>query len=68
MGHGALGGADNKADSIDHIHDALDLSSEILMAGGVHYVDIVVVVSDACCFGSLYIPTYKIVIPFSLYS
>lgn len=47
LSHRAFGGTDNQADTIDHVHDTLDLSSEVLMAGCVNDVDIVIVILNA---------------------
>ena len=50
--HRSLCGTYDKADPINHVHDALDLSSEVLMARSVDYVDAVVMVCDVGALGA----------------
>jgi hypothetical protein len=52
LGHGPFCGADDQAYSVDHVHNSFYFSSEILMAGRVDDVDVVVVIKDAGGLGS----------------
>ena len=52
LSHRPLGGTDHQAHPIDHVHNSLDLTSEILMARRVHNVYAVVVVANVSALGT----------------
>jgi hypothetical protein len=51
LGHRAFGSTDNQANTIDHSHDTLDLTAEIMMARGIDNVDLVSIVTDVGALG-----------------
>jgi hypothetical protein len=44
LGHGTIGSVNDEADTIDHGHDTLDLTTEISVTGGIDNVDVIVLV------------------------
>jgi len=53
LGHGTLGGTYYETHTINHVHDSLNLSSEVLMAWSVDNVDVMVFISNAGAFGTV---------------
>ena len=51
LGHGALGGVNQKNNAVDHLQDALHLAAEIGVARGVHDVDLHPVVLNGGVLG-----------------
>lgn len=51
LGHRAFSSTDNQANTIDHTHDTLDLTPEIMMARGIDNVDLVSIVTDVGTLG-----------------
>lgn len=49
--HGAFGGTDNQTDTIDHVHDTLNLTTEVLMARGVDDIQLEILVDDRRALG-----------------
>src|ERR1043166_158458 len=52
LGLGTIGGVNHQQDAIDHIHDPLDLPTEVGMAGGIHDVYVVIVILEGGIFGA----------------
>ena len=48
----AGGGVHHQQHAVDHVHDALDLAAEIRVAGGVHDVDVVILVFERGVLGA----------------
>jgi hypothetical protein len=46
LGLRAVGGIHDEQHAVDHVHDTLDLAAEIRVAGGVHDVDVVILVFE----------------------
>lgn len=51
LSHWTFSGANDEADSIDHTEDTFDLPTEIVMARGIHNIDVIAIVKNVRAFG-----------------
>ena len=51
LGHWPLGGVHQQQDAVDHLDDALHLAAEVGVAGGIHDVQLIALVSDGGILG-----------------
>jgi len=52
LGLRTVGAVNDEEDAVDHVHDALDFAAEIGVAGGIHDVDVVILVFEGGVFGA----------------